>query len=105
MSIGAAGGSRIITATVQGVWHVLDHGLTLIESLKQPRLHDQLLPATSMFEWSFDNTTVKSMRDRGHNITWVGPYQSAVQGVRVLENGTLEAASEPRQLNSGGLTI
>jgi gamma-glutamyltranspeptidase/glutathione hydrolase len=105
LSIGAAGGSRIITATVQGIWHVIDHGMTLIESLKQPRLHDQLLPATTMFEYSFDNDTVKSMSDRGHNISWVGSYQSAVQGVRVLDNGTLEAASEPRQVNSGGLTI
>lgn len=105
LSIGAAGGSRIITATVQGVWHVLDHGMTLIESLKQPRLHDQLLPAKTMFEWSFDNDTVNSMSERGHNISWVGPTLSAVQGVRVLDNGTLEAASEPRQLNSGGLTI
>lgn len=105
LSIGAAGGSRIITATVQGVWHVLDHGMTLAESLRQPRLHDQLLPAQSMFEWTYDNDTVKSMSVRGHNISWVGPYLSAVQGVRVLGNGTLEAASEPRQLNSGGLTI
>ena len=25
--VGAAGGSRIITATVQNVWHVIDHGM------------------------------------------------------------------------------
>jgi gamma-glutamyltranspeptidase/glutathione hydrolase len=105
LSIGAAGGSRIITATVQGVWHVLDHGMTLVESLRQPRLHDQLLPAQTIFEWSYDNETVRSMGARGHNISWVGPYLSAVQGVRVLENGTLEAAGEPRQANSGGLSI
>jgi gamma-glutamyltranspeptidase/glutathione hydrolase len=105
ISIGAAGGSRIITATMQGIWHVIDHGMTLVESVKQPRMHDQLLPAVSTFERSFDMDTVKSMVERGHNISWVGYYQSAVQGVRVLEDGTLEAASEPRQVNSGGLSI
>lgn len=105
LSIGAAGGSRIITATVQGVLHVLDHGMTLAESLRQPRLHDQLLPARTTFEWAFDNDTVKSMSERGHNISWVAPGQSSVQAVMVLDNGALEAASEPRQLNSGGLTI
>lgn len=26
--VGSAGGSRIITATVQNIWHVLDQGLT-----------------------------------------------------------------------------
>jgi gamma-glutamyltranspeptidase / glutathione hydrolase len=104
LSIGAAGGSRIITATVQGVWHVLDHGMTLPESLKQPRIHDQLLPAVTTFEWAYDNDTVKSMTARGHNVSWVDGAQSAVQGVRILGNGSFEAASEPRQLNSGGLT-
>lgn len=30
---------------------------------------------------------------------------SAVQAIRVLGNGTHEAASEPRQLNSGGFAV
>ena len=40
--IGSAGGSRIITATIQNLWHVLDQGKTVPESLKEARLHDQL---------------------------------------------------------------
>src|SRR3954463_349747 len=51
ISIGAAGGSRIITSTVQAIWHVLDHGMTLPQALKEPRLHDQLLPDRTTFEW------------------------------------------------------
>ena len=39
--IGSAGGSRIITATVQNLWHVLDQNETVKESLLEPRLHDQ----------------------------------------------------------------
>jgi gamma-glutamyltranspeptidase/glutathione hydrolase len=105
LSIGAAGGSHIITATLQAVWHVLNHNMTLPESLKQPRMHDQLLPAYTEFELGFDNGTVDSMRRRGHNVTWIGNHVSAVQGVRRLWNGTFEAASEPRQLNSGGLAV
>ncbi|TAQ83415.1 hypothetical protein B7494_g8260 [Chlorociboria aeruginascens] len=87
MSIGAAGGSRIITATVQSIWHVLDHGMTLPEALKEPRLHDQLLPDLTTFEYMYDNDTVDSMRSRGHNVTWVG-HESSVQGVRLLWNGS-----------------
>jgi gamma-glutamyltranspeptidase/glutathione hydrolase len=105
ISIGAAGGSRIITATMQSLWHVLDHGMTLSEALKQPRIHDQLLPDRTSFEIGYDNGTVESMKCRGHNVTWVQLGQSAVQGVRLLSNGTFEAASEPRQKNSGGLAI
>ncbi|KAG9237298.1 gamma-glutamyltranspeptidase [Amylocarpus encephaloides] len=103
LSIGAAGGSRIITATALSIMHVLDRGLTLPEALAEPRFHDQLLPAATVFELNFDNKTVESMQEKGHNITQVRAYLSAVQGVRRLANGTFEAASEPRQKNSGGL--
>jgi gamma-glutamyltranspeptidase/glutathione hydrolase len=105
ISIGAAGGSRIITSTVQALWHVLDHNMTLPEALKEPRIHDQLLPDWTTFEVTFDNSTVESMVERKHNVIWVGEHQSAVQGVRMFGNGSFEAASEPRQLDSGGLVI
>ena len=42
--IGSAGGSRIITATIQNLWHVLDQGLDSEAALARPRLHDQLEP-------------------------------------------------------------
>ena len=102
---GAAGGSRIITATVQTIWGVLDRGMGAFEALKMPRLHDQLLPDQVTFEYSYDNATVESMRERGHNVTWIAPGQSAAQCVRVLGNGTFEVAAEPRQRDSGGFAV
>jgi gamma-glutamyltranspeptidase/glutathione hydrolase len=105
ISVGAAGGSRIITSTVQALWHVLDHNMTLPEALEEPRIHDQLLPDVTTFEYGFDDGTVESMRERKHKVKWVGLHQSAVQGVRLFANGTFEAASEPRQVNSGGLVV
>lgn len=42
--VGSAGGSRIITATIQNLWHVLDQGFSSIGALSEPRLHDQLQP-------------------------------------------------------------
>lgn len=100
--VGAAGGSRITTATIQNLWHVLDQNMTSLEALAKPRLHDQLIPATVYFEYAYDNSTVAFMRDRGHNITYVAPGLSTAQALRRLPNGTFEAAGEPRQLNSGG---
>jgi gamma-glutamyltranspeptidase/glutathione hydrolase len=105
VTIGAAGGSVIITGTMQALWHVLDHNMTMPEALEAPRMHDQLLPDTTFFEWTFDNSTVDSMIEKGHNVTWVRLGITAVQAVRMLGNGTFEAASEPRQKNSGGLAI
>jgi len=103
--VGSAGGSRIITATLQNLWHVLDQNMTAPEALAMPRLHDQLVPNSVSFEYAYDNETVAFMRARGHNVTWVAPGQSTAQSLRRLSNGTFEAAGEPRQRNSGGLAV
>lgn len=103
--VGAAGGSRIITATIQNIIHAVDQGLSAAEALAQPRLHDQLVPNQVSFEYAYDNTTVAFMKARGHNVTWVAPGESTAQAIRVLPNGTFDAAGEPRQLNSGGFSV
>lgn len=77
--VGAAGGSRIITATIQNLVHVLDGNMTAPQALAQPRLHDQLIPNQVSFEYAFDNTTVAFMESRGHNVTWIAPGQSSAQ--------------------------
>lgn len=101
----AAGGSRIITSTLQTIWHVLDQNATAPQALAAPRLHDQLVPNQVSFEYLYNNETVAFMQSRGHNVTWVPPGQSTAQCIRRLCNGTFEAAGEPRQLNSGGFAV
>ncbi|KAK3319419.1 gamma-glutamyltransferase 1 [Apodospora peruviana] len=103
--VGAAGGSRIITSTIQNIHHVLDRKMTSPKALAQPRLHDQLVPNLVSFEYAYDNATVAYMKSLGHNVTWVAPGQSTAQGIRLLPNGTFEAAGEPRQVASGGFAV
>jgi gamma-glutamyltranspeptidase/glutathione hydrolase len=103
--VGAAGGSRIITATIQDIINVIDEGMSAAEALAQPRLHDQLIPDEVTFEYAYDNTTVAFMDKLGHNVTWVAPGDSAAQAVRVLRDGSFEAVGEPRQANSGGVVV
>lgn len=103
--VGSAGGSRIITATIQNVHQVIDRNRTTAQALAQPRLHDQLVPNQVSFEYTYDNRTVAYMKSLGHNVTWVAPGQSTAQALRMLPNGTFEAAGEPRQLNSGGFAV
>jgi gamma-glutamyltranspeptidase/glutathione hydrolase len=103
--IGSAGGSRIITAVIQGLWHVLDQDMTTHDALAAPRMHDQLVPNTAMFEWAYDNATTAYMAARGHNVTWMAPGLSSAQALRLLSNGTFEAAGEPRQVASGGVAV
>lgn len=104
-AIGSAGGSRIVTATIQNLWHVLDQNQSVAEALKEPRLHDQLSPNTVSFEYTYNNETTAFMRGLGHNVSFIAPGQSTAQGLTRLWNGTFEAAGEPRQKASGGFAI
>ncbi|KAI1769776.1 gamma-glutamyltranspeptidase [Hypoxylon cercidicola] len=103
--VGAAGGSRIISATTQVLWHILERGASAASAVAEPRFHDQLMPDEVAFEYGFDNATVASMKDKGHNVTWVREGFSSVQAIRVREDGVFEAAGETRQKNSAGLTL
>ncbi|ELU43189.1 gamma-glutamyltranspeptidase [Rhizoctonia solani AG-1 IA] len=96
---GAAGGSRIsmymrVTATLQSLWHVLDQGMDVQSAINSPRLHDQIVPLTTTFEYTYDNSTTAYMAALGHNVSWVAPGQSVVQGVTRDRNG-VSNISEP----------
>lgn len=98
--------------------------MSVSTSLEQPRFHDQLQPDSMYLEWpqdenagggwlarrdrqrfGYDNATAAYLRDLGHNITWMAPHTSSVQGVRIFGSGVFEAAGEPRQLTSGGFAV
>lgn len=102
---GAAGGSRIISSTTLTAWHLLEHGMDMRDAVAEPRFHDQLIPNRAEFEWTFDNGTVGAMVDKGHKRVWVRLGVSAVQGIQRLWDGTFLGVGEPRQKNSGGLSV
>ncbi|KAF2197770.1 gamma-glutamyltranspeptidase [Delitschia confertaspora ATCC 74209] len=104
-TIGAAGGSRIITATIQNALHLVSYNRTIKEALAQPRMHDQLVPATVSFEYGYDNSTTAYMKSLGANVSFVAPGQSTAQGLTRSWSGLFEAAGEPRQKNSGGFVV
>ena len=102
--LGASGGSRIITTTLQNAIHILDGEMSLKEALARPRLHDQLIPNMVVLEQSYDNSTAEFLRGRNHELMWKESAGSSAQAIRLVD-GTLEAEGEPRQRDSGGLTI
>ncbi|KAK0651448.1 gamma-glutamyltranspeptidase [Cercophora newfieldiana] len=102
---GAAGGSRIISATAQTVFGVLEAGYTMHDAVAHPRLHDQLMPATTLVEVGSDEGLFESLGAKRHNVTWQAPGQSAVQAIMRLWNGTFDAVGETRQVNSGGSIV
>ncbi|KAK4198481.1 gamma-glutamyltranspeptidase [Triangularia verruculosa] len=109
---GAAGGSRIISSTMQVAFKIMsaiDQGHTpvgeMYEAIKAPRLHHQLMPNVLNVEIGYDESVFASLGSKQHNVSWIAPGQSAAQGLLRLYNGTFQAVGETRQLNSGGLTV
>ncbi|KAF4494339.1 gamma-glutamyltransferase [Fusarium agapanthi] len=104
--IGAAGGSRIISATTQVAWRVLTSpSWSIKDAVREPRVHNQLIPNTLLVEKKFNSYDVPSLVERGHNITWVDEGLSTVQALTRDSAGVFEVAPEPRQKNSGGVTF
>jgi len=79
--------------------------MTMHQALREPRLHDQLMPNQVTFEYTFDNTTVSGMIQKGHEAVWVREGVSAVHGIKIDDDGVFEAVGEPRQKNSAGMTV
>lgn len=101
---GAAGGSRIITSTIQNLWHVLDQDMDALSALAEPRLHDQIIPETTTFEYAYDNSTVAFLQSVGHNVSWVAPGLSIAQAV-MEKGGVFQAATDPRRIDSAGTVV
>lgn len=105
MATGSAGGSRIITTTLQQLHHYIDQGMNASQSTRFPRWHDQL-SGTTFFELpnqayrlaGYDNSTVAYFRNAGYNVTYQNPLSgSTSHAISRLPNGLLEAASDPRK--------
>ncbi|KAL2130523.1 hypothetical protein VTI74DRAFT_6264 [Chaetomium olivicolor] len=102
---GAAGGSRIISATTQVAWNVLAFNMSMHNAVARPRVHHQLMPDVLRVEEGWEEDVVAGLREKGHEVEWMAPGLSAVQGVMRFRDGTFDAVGETRQVNSGGYTV
>jgi gamma-glutamyltranspeptidase/glutathione hydrolase len=98
---GAAGGSRIITATEQVALFTLLFGDTPREAMARRRIHHQGIPRALRYEEGMDETMVEALRARGHAVESV-EHSATVQAIQIVygEDGQrvrLLAASDPRK--------
>jgi len=79
--IGAAGGSRIVTAILQAIVRVYSYNMPILETLAYPRLHHQLLPDHIEHEELIGSDIIKSLQEKGHK-TLVQPPKTAMNAIR-----------------------
>jgi gamma-glutamyltranspeptidase/glutathione hydrolase len=96
MILGSPGGPKIITAVLQVILNVIDHGLSIQEAIDAPRMHHQWLPDTLSVEESFSGDVVDHLKEMGHHVE-VGGRFGAVQGILIdPDTGLYYGASDPR---------
>lgn len=67
-ALGARGGPRIISAVLQSVINVIDHGMNLQQAIDAPRVHHQWLPDELLYEpYGFSPDTTNILKGYGHN--------------------------------------
>ncbi len=96
LAVGAAGGPRIITATLQVVLGVVEYGLPIEEAIARPRLHHQWDPnEVNRNGFPADDPVVVGLRQRGHAIS-DRRREATVQALQI-EAGTYVGACDPHK--------
>jgi gamma-glutamyltranspeptidase/glutathione hydrolase len=100
LCVGAAGGSRIVTATQQVAWHALVRGLDAYDALTEARVHHQGSPNALQTEETNRQTpaVLDALAARGHAME-TRSHSAVVQLIRIQRDGTprLVAVSDPRK--------
>jgi gamma-glutamyltranspeptidase / glutathione hydrolase len=94
MTVGAAGGPTIISATTQVLLNVLDFHLDAQAAVSAPRIHDQWLPEVVMVEPEIVNDVREGLERRGQKLRELP--RIGVANTIVRTDLGLETAAEPR---------
>ncbi|MDE0272604.1 MAG: gamma-glutamyltransferase [Gammaproteobacteria bacterium] len=96
--VGSPGGSRIITAVVQVISNVIDHGMNIAAATNQRRIHHQWVPNVLEVEPGFNIDTARLLEAKGHDVKTTFTMGST-QSILVSRH-YLYGASDPRRPNA-----
>jgi len=95
MTVGGAGGPKIITEVLLAIIRHIDGGQTVQEAISKPRYHHQWRPDVLFVEDTLEQDIVDALRNYGHEIEVLeraGIAQSIVQ----LPDGSFVGQADPR---------
>jgi len=100
LATGSPGGSFIITAVLQMIVNVVDHGMNIADASAQPRMHHQWYPDLLRLESGFSPDTIRLLRERGHDVNTPQSSMGSVQ-TAAYKDGLFRGAPDPRRPNAG----
>jgi len=94
--VGAAGGPRIINATLQTIVNRLDFKMPVKQAVESARIHHQWIPDRLSVEASIEAAPKKALEQRGHAIR----EQNALGVVQAItwDGSTMNGAADPRKV-------
>lgn len=102
LATGSPGGSRIISAVMQMLVNVIDHGMNIADATDAPRIHHQWYPDELQLEPGISPDTIALLKAKGHaigNSSWaVGSLQSVARKGKMFYG-----ASDPRRPAAGAV--
>jgi len=93
--IGASGGPRIISATLQSIINVLDFHMPLKRAVESPRIHHQWMPDELVVESKISPSTHSSLERRGHAVKEKNSL-GVVQAI-LVKRGKITQGVDPRR--------
>jgi len=80
LTLGAAGGPRIITEVVLAILNHLEFGMTINEAVAAPRFHHQWRPNVLFLEPPIPLTVAVELQQGGHQVQWL-EYAGVTQAI------------------------
>ncbi len=95
MTVGAAGGPKIITQVLLAITRCLDFDQSLSQAISGPRFHHQWRPDTVLVEDATDDEVVAGLERSGHKVERI-QHSGITQAIRLTESGELIGVHDPR---------
>jgi gamma-glutamyltranspeptidase/glutathione hydrolase len=95
ITIGAAGGPKIITQVLLTIIRALDYQQPLEQAVADKRIHHQWRPNCVTYEKGLDEKIVEGLRERGHNVEEIGSG-GRTQAIALDASGKLIGVADPR---------
>jgi gamma-glutamyltranspeptidase/glutathione hydrolase len=95
MVVGASGGPRIITGTLQAILNAIDFGMNAEEAVSMPRFHHQWMPDKLNIEREMPSDVRENLVKKGYQLA-ISENESVVQTI-LVRDGKITGASDPRK--------
>lgn len=95
LTLGAAGGPRIISQVVLTIVNYLDFGMDLPNAVAAPRFHHQWSPDEIQAEKTLSDEIIGAFRQRGHTVT-TADQAGVTQAIARTKDGLFVGVCDPR---------